>query len=183
MILLTVVVRLLMLPMLLSGDQTEKERRRIAAELKELEHKFPHDPVALDQGKKKIFRRNRGIVISEITSFSIQTIISLVLWRIFSTGLTGQDLHYIYAFMPQVNLPFNLMFLGKIDLSRPSLILNLIQSSLIFLLETLSMMTSPYPSTRSEVVRMQLTLPIVSFIIFLFDSIFAIVLYLTLSKL
>lgn len=166
-ILLTFIVRLLLLPLSFSGDQSEAERRRIAAQLKELESQFPHDPVALKQGKKKIMRRNRRIIASEIVSFSIQLIISLVLWRIFSTGLSGQDLHYIYNFMPKVHLPFNLMFMDKIDLSKPSLILNLTQSFLIFVLETLSMLTSPYPVSRNEVVRMQLTLPLVSFIIFL----------------
>lgn len=166
-ILLTFVVRLILLPLSFSGDQTEAERRRIATQLKELEEQFPHDPVALKKGKQKIMRRNRRIVASEISSFSIQLIISLVLWRIFSTGLSGQDLHYIYSFMPKVHLPFNLMFMDKIDLSKPSLLLNLTQSFLIFLLETLSMMMSPYPVSRNEVVRMQLTLPLVSFIIFL----------------
>jgi len=166
-ILLTLVVRLILLPLSLSGDQTEAERRRIASQLKELEAQFPHDPVALRQGKKKIMRRNRRIIAGELVSFSIQLVISLVLWRIFSTGLSGKDLHYIYNFMPKVHLPFNLMFMDKIDLSKPSLILNLIQSFLIFVLETLSMMTSPYPVSRNEVVRMQLTLPLVSFIIFL----------------
>lgn len=166
-ILLTFVVRLLLLPLSLSGDQTESERRRIAAQLKELEVEFAHDPVGYQKGKKKIMRRNGRIIAGEIFSFSIQMIISLVLWRIFSTGLSGEDLHYIYSFMPKVQLPFNLIFLGKFDLSHPSLVLNLTQSFLIFILETLSMLTSPYPVSRNEVVRMQLTLPLVSFIIFL----------------
>ncbi len=166
-ILLTLIVRLLLLPLSLAGDQSETERRRIAGQLKELEAQVGNDPVAFKQGKKKIMRRNRRVIAGEIISFSIQLIISLVLWRIFSTGLSGEDFHFIYRFMPEVQLPFNLMFLGKIDLSHPSLVLNLLQSLLIFILETLSMLTSPYPVSRHEVVRMQLTLPIVSFIIFL----------------
>ena len=106
-------------------------------------------------------------MVGELFSLFIQVSISLMLWRIFSKGLEGADIHLLYPFMPKVELPFNLLFLGKYDLSHPNLFLNFFQSVLIFIFETLSVLTSPYPPTRGEIVRLQLTLPVVSFLIFM----------------
>ena len=41
------------------------------------------------------------------------------------------------------------------------------QSALIFIYETLSSLTSPFPTSRREVIRLQLTLPLISFLIFM----------------
>jgi len=90
-----------------------------------------------------------------------------MLWKMFSTGLEGADLHLLYPFMPEVDTPYNLLFLGKYDLSHPNLILNFIQSMLIFIFETLSTYYSRYRVTRAEVVRVQLVLPVMSFLIFM----------------
>jgi hypothetical protein len=93
--------------------------------------------------------------------------VTLMLWRIFATGLEGEDIHLIYSFMPKVELPFNLVFLGKFDLAHANIWLNLIQSFMIFVVETVSVLTSPYPTTKGEVVRLQLILPVISFLIFM----------------
>jgi membrane protein insertase Oxa1/YidC/SpoIIIJ len=70
--------------------------------------------------------------------------------------------------MPRVDLPFNLMFLSKYDLSQPSFVLNLIQSLAIFIFEALLAISSPFRVSREDVIRMQLILPVVSFLIFMF---------------
>lgn len=166
-ILLTLVIRFLLLPISLIEDRSEEERRAIAKRAKELSIEFSHDPVKLQQEMKALFKSKPRVVAGELFSFFIQVSIALMLWRIFSRGLEGADLHLIYPFMPKVTLPFNLLFWGKFDLAHTSFILNFIQSILIFVLETLSSYTSPYPASRSEVVRMQLVLPGVSFLVFM----------------
>ena len=70
--------------------------------------------------------------------------------------------------MPKVHQPFNLVFLGKFDLTHPHIVLNLLQSALIAILETLYIFSSPYKIARSDVVRLELTLPVVSFAVFMF---------------
>lgn len=167
-ILLTILIRILLLPMSLSGEQSEAERRAIAKEIKDLETTFKDDPVRYAQEKQKVLRGKRKVVIGEIISLTVQVVISLMLWRIFATGLKGEDMHLLYSFMPEVHQPFNLMFLHRFDLTHTNLILNLIQSLMIFLLETLAIYTSPYPPEKGEVVRLQLVLPIASFFIFMF---------------
>lgn len=166
-ILLTLVIRVLLLPMSIAGHRSEAERREIAEAIKDLEERYSSDPIKLRKEKKKVFRKKRGIFNGEVVSLFIQVAIALMLWRMFETGLTGQDLNLIYGFMPDIPQPFNLTFLGQFDLSKTSFTLNLLLSALIFAVETLAVLTSPFPTTRKEVVRLQLTLPIVSFFIFM----------------
>ncbi len=167
-ILLTIVIRIILLPLNLAEDKSEKDRREMERLIHETEALYRADPIRQRQEVKKLFHRNRGVVIGELVSFFIQVAISLMLWRIFAEGLTGQDLHLIYPFMPHVDTPFNLVFLGKFDLTRSNWVLNLIQSIMIFLVETTSILTSPYPPMKGEVVRLQLVLPVVSFLVFMF---------------
>lgn len=167
-ILLTILIRIMLLPMSLSGEKTEAERRQIGHEMKELEEAYGSDPIAFKRHKKLLLKKSQTVVVGELISLSIQVMISLMLWRIFATGLTGEDIHLLYPFMPEVQMPDDLLFLGKIDLTHKSLLLNFIQSGLIFVLETLAVYTSPYPPEKGEVVRLQLVLPVVSFFIFLF---------------
>ncbi len=167
-IIFTVIIRILLLPLTFSGERSEKERREIGKKVKELEVVYAGQPITLQHEVKKLLHKNARIIFSELVTLFIQIMIALMLWRIFAKGLPGEDLHLIYSWMPDVAQPFNLVFLGKYDLTHPHLILNIIQSLLIAVLETLDIVSSPYPISRKEVVRLELTLPIASFLIFMF---------------
>ncbi len=166
-ILLTVFIRILMIPLTISSERSEKDRRRIASAVRAVEEDYSHDPVKRKAARKRVLRENSGIVWGEVASLVVQVVIALMLWRMFETGLPGDDVNLIYPFMPQVETPFNLTFLGRFDLSQSSWGLNFLQSFMIFLVETVSILTSPYPPEKGEVVRLQLTLPLIAFIIFM----------------
>jgi YidC/Oxa1 family membrane protein insertase len=166
-IFLTILIRILLLPISLMEDKGEKERRELVKKSHELGITYAADPIAFRRETKKLFRRNTGVVVGELFSLFIQVMISLMLWKIFERGLKGEDLHLIYSFIPRVQEPFNLVFLGFIDLTHTSFWINLLQSIMIFLVETVAILTSPYPPMKGEVVRMQLVLPVLSFIVFL----------------
>lgn len=167
-IIFTIVLRFIMLPLTFSAERSEKERKEIEEKINEIEHRLAGAPVQMDKEIKKVLNKNRRIVISAIIDLAIQVIIAIMLWRIFARGLPGEDLHLIYGWMPKIPQPFNLVFLGKYDLTHPHMSLNILQSVLILILEIINSLASPYRVSRKEVVRMQFTLPIVSFIIFAF---------------
>lgn len=168
-ILLTILIRIILLPLSLAGDKSEVERRAITSRLKELEEIYADDPISYRRERKQLLRTNSKVFIGELVSLAVQVAITLMLWRIFATGLEGADEHLIYSFMPDdIHTPFNLVFLGRFDLAHTSVFLNLLQSFLIFVLETLLIYTSPYPPEKGEVVRLQLVLPVVSFFVFMF---------------
>jgi len=167
-IILSFLIRIILLPTTIAADKTERQRHEIGQKLKELEKKYANEPIRFKEERKKLMKRSKGAIFSEVLNLGIQIIVALMLWRIFKTGLEGKDIHLIYSWMPEVKLPFNLMFLGKYDLSKPSFTLNLIQSIAIFIFEAILAVSSPYRVSRKDVVRMQLVLPVVSFLIFMF---------------
>ena len=165
-IIFAIIVRVLMLPLTLSADQSEKEKRQIVKKINQIQAKYQGQPEKIKQATKKILKSSPGTLISEGVTLTIQVIIVLMLYRIFKTGLEGADLHLLYSFLPPVNTPINLMFLNQFDLSVPNLFLNIIQSLLILFYEMLHMLFSPIKSSRKEFISMGIFLPIVSFIIF-----------------
>ncbi len=167
-ILFAIVVQIILLPLSLSSDRSEKEKAAIAAKIKEIEKTYRGDPIRLRQESKKIMRNNPGAVISETINIIIQVIIILMLYRIFKTGLEGEDLHLLYSFMPQIKTPINLLFLDKFDLSQTNSYLNFVQSIFIFIIEALHMFFSPDRTSRREFLSLAIFLPIFSFLIFMF---------------
>lgn len=165
-IIFTLALRFILLPITLASQRSETERRLLEAKVKQLKHDLRSDPVRLNQEIKKLFRTNPRMVISAAFDLTIQVIIALMLWRIFAKGLLGADLHLLYDFMPDIPRPYNLKFLDVYDLTHPNLKLNLIQSLAIFSVEALNLLTSPFPVTRAEVIKLQFILPLTSFLIF-----------------
>ncbi len=167
-ILFAVIVRIVLLPLDMFGSRSAAEKAEISKKIQQAKLEFANDPVALKKAQKQIMRSKPSAVISEIVMIAIQLLIILMLYRIFSTGLEGADLHLLYPFMPKIQTPINLLFLGKFDLSHTSWSLNLLQSLAIFTLEGLNMLLSPQPASRQEFLSMAVFLPVVSFVVFMF---------------
>jgi len=165
-IIFALIVRLVLLPVNLWGQRTASEKRKLAQKVKKLHQKLSHDPIKLREEEKKIFKNNPATVASEFITIFIQLIIILMLYRIFRYGLKGADFHLLYDFMPHVPRPLNLAFLGRYDLTKPSLFLNLIQSLAILILESLTLFFAAHSVTKKEVLMLTVFLPVVSFAIF-----------------
>jgi YidC/Oxa1 family membrane protein insertase len=165
-IIFAIIIRVLMLPLTLSADRSEKEKRQIVEKINHLQVQYKSEPEKLKQETKKILKSNPGTLISEGITILIQAIIILMLYRIFKTGLEGADLHLLYPFLPAVDTPINLIFLNQFDLSIPNLSLNLLQSALILCFEVFHMLFSPIKSSRKEFLSLAIFLPLVSFIVF-----------------
>ncbi len=167
-ILLTIAIRILLLPQSIYGIKNERKKIGLLKEVEDVEQTFASDPIELGIRKKKILRSNPMMVVGELINITIQVIIALMLWRMFATGLTGEDLHLIYSFMPPVTTPFNLTFMG-ISLDHTSWVMNAILTLLLFIMESLSVMAAmPGSISRSRAIKAQLVLPIVSFLFFAF---------------
>lgn len=166
-ILLTVVFRILMLPLSIASTRSREERHQIEQTVNQI-RKSSLSPEIARQKIRTIFRSNRRILFSEAVNFIIQLAMFFILYRIFTTGLKGKDLNLVYDFMPPVSLPFNLQFLGIFDLTHPNWGLNLFQSLTILAVEVINLMDTPYPVQRSDFVRYVIILPTASFLLFMF---------------
>lgn len=167
-ILLTITIRLLLLPQSLHSIKNERKRIQVMAEIAEIEKVYASDPVEVARRKKELMRSKPSMVLGEIGNLIIQVIIALMLWRMFSAGLTGQDFELIYGFMPEIATPLDLMFRG-VSLDERSFAMTLFLTFVLFIMETLSVLAAvPGSLSRSRAVKAQLILPLISFFFFLF---------------
>jgi len=164
MIFFAIAVRLLLLPVDLAGDRSDEEKYEISRKIKKLKKDLAADPIKQREEIKKIMRQSPGAIFSEVINVVIQIIIILMLYRIFTTGLEGADLHLIYSWIPKIQEPINLMFLGKYDLSRTNTTLNIIQSLLIALSEAIHLNFGPDKPTRKDLISLVIIFPAACFL-------------------
>lgn len=157
---LSLMIRILLLPMSLSSRSTEEEKEMIGRKYAELNRVYKDsDPLRFKKEKDLLVKSQRTLIRSELVNLAIQILVALILFRIFAGGLEGSgDFDKLYSWTPKPDLPFNLEFMG-IDLTKPSLILNVITSLLLFIVEILSVMFSPWEPTRNDRL-MQFILPV-----------------------
>jgi membrane protein insertase Oxa1/YidC/SpoIIIJ len=166
-IIFSVILQLLLFPLRLAGEKSEEEKKKIVARIDEAKRVYSHEPIRLKAEIRAIMRSNAKEVIATSVNLLIGVAVILMLYRIFTTGLEGADFHLLYDFMPHPD-HINLLFLGKYDLSHTNATLNLIQSFMIFVVEVLSALRSPFPISRKDKALLQIVLPIGSFIVFMF---------------
>lgn len=164
-IVFTIIFRILWLPITFASGRSAKERYDISKKISKIKRLYAKEPIKEREEIKKLMRSNRRIVVMSSFNIFFQLMVMLMLYRIFTTGLEGADFHLIYDWMPPHPQQFKLTFLNKFDLSRPSLSLNIIQSVIIFLVEALSGLLSPFPSGRNELLTL-FVLPIGAFTFF-----------------
>ncbi|KKT48481.1 MAG: hypothetical protein UW42_C0056G0001, partial [Candidatus Collierbacteria bacterium GW2011_GWB1_44_197] len=148
--------------------RSDEEKLQVSLKVKQIKKEFVHDPVKQKEEIKKLMRQSPGAIFSEIFTITIQVLIILILYRIFTTGLEGADMHLLYKFMPTVRQPINLMFLGKYDLSHTNSALNILQSIMICLSEIVHLYFEPVRPSRKDFLSLVIILPVVSFLIFMF---------------
>lgn len=163
-----VAVRLILLPFDLIAERSDEEKFRISQRINELKKEYADNPIALRDQIRIVMRQSPGAILSEMFTVLIQLTIIIVLYRIFSTGLEGEDMHLLYSFMPAVEEPINLLFLGKYDLSHTNGTLNLIQSVMIAISEYIHLNVSPIKPSRREFLSLVVIFPIVCFLVFMF---------------
>lgn len=168
MILFAVAVRLIFLPLDLLGDRSDEDKFQIAEKIKKLKVEFAADPIRIKAETSRIMRQKPGAILSEVFNVAFQVVVIIMLYRIFTTGLEGADLHLLYKFMPKIPTPINLMFLGKFDLSHTNNTLNLIQSLMIAANESMHLLFSPVKPSQKDFVSLVILFPVICFIIFMF---------------
>jgi len=168
MILFAVAVRIIFLPIDAIGDRSDEDKFKISEKIKQLKVELVADPIRLKSEISRIMRQKPGAIVSEIFNVLFQALVIIMLYRIFTTGLEGADLHLIYNFMPKIQTPINLMFLDKFDLSHTNNTLNIIQSLMISANEFMHLYFSPVKPDKKDFVSLVIIFPIICFVIFMF---------------
>lgn len=149
-IVFTIALRMILLPVSLASEESEEEKREIGLKFDRIRKQYADNPVDFKEARDALVSTYHRRVRGEVLNVGLQVAVALMLWRIFAKGLGGADLSLLYDFIPRPKLPFNLEFMGRIDLTKPNLAMNMVSSILLFIAETLSLANSPYPATRND---------------------------------
>ena len=150
LIVFTLLMSLLLLPISLKGGESDEERRELLADIKKVEKEYKGYPVKIREKQKKLVRAHRGVFRWWYISIAIYIAYFAMLYRIFKTGLIGSDLLLLYDWVSKPVQPLNLVFLGKINMVKPSPMLNLLSAGLTFAAEGLAIWFSPFRANRDD---------------------------------
>jgi len=117
-IVITVIIRLIVLPFGLKASRAQRKMKTLAPELNKLKETHKTDQQALAKAQMDFYKQNGISPFSSCLPVLIQLPILFALYRVLREGLTKINPVMVYSF---IHLPEKIspMFLGFLDLSRP----------------------------------------------------------------
>lgn len=116
-IVLTIFIRLILMPLSIKGLTSQKNIARIQPKLKEVQEKHKNDKEALSRETMALYREHKVNPLSGCLPLLIQIPILFALYKAFTTGLKPESLTFLYGFVknPGVinHLAFNIFDLTK----------------------------------------------------------------------
>ncbi len=116
-VILTVLVRLALLPSGLKQARMQQKMKQLQRELQEIKRKYQHDRQAEAQATMALYRKHGVSPFSGCLPMLIQLPILIILYRVFMVGFNKNSFNLLYPFVPRPEF-IQTHFFG-IDLSQP----------------------------------------------------------------
>lgn len=115
-IVLTVLIKVVFLPLSLKTIRSQKEMQEIQPKVKELQEKLKDDKQAQAQAVMRLYKENNVNPLSGCLPLLIQIPILLAVYRVLINGFNADNLNLLYGFVSRPD-QINNFFLGFLDLS------------------------------------------------------------------
>ncbi|MDE2001193.1 MAG: membrane protein insertase YidC [Patescibacteria group bacterium] len=121
-ILLTLVIRLIFLPLFYSGARNQSIIQKLQPEIKKIQNHHKDDKEKQAQAMMELYRTHNVNPFSGFLMLLIQLPVLIGIYRVFLGGITPEALTNLYSF---VSAPahLNATFLHLIDLQKPSILM------------------------------------------------------------
>lgn len=130
-ILLTLVIRIILLPSSIKASKSTIEMQKIQPLLNAARAKYKGDQMALSKEMQRLFKEHKVSPYGSCLPLLIQMIVLVIFYRVILIGFSTSHFNLLYSFIPKP-AEINLHFLG-IDVSKPDLwILPIIAGALQF---------------------------------------------------
>src|SRR3989344_3471144 len=131
-IILTIVIRVLFMPLSLKTINSQKMLKELTAKIEELKTKFKNDKTAQSAAIMRLYKENNVNPLAGCLPLLVQIPILIALYRVFIGGITEKSLIFLYGFIavPEV---INHNFLGLFDITKNSPLLTIIAGGLQFI--------------------------------------------------
>ncbi len=116
-IILTILIRLILVPSSLKASRAQIRMRNLQPEIQKIQAKYKGDKQKQSQAVMEFYKVNKINPLGSCLPLLIQFPILIVLYYVFINGLDTSHFDLLYAFVPRPE-SMNTMFLG-LDLARP----------------------------------------------------------------
>lgn len=128
---LTLLVRLVLLPTSAQGVRAQRELQALQPEIEALREQYKDNPEELNKRIFALYQEHKVNPLGSCLPLLIQLPILLILYRVFVSGINGDNLDLLYSFIP-APAALNTVFLG-VDLHTPSIALAIASGVLQFI--------------------------------------------------
>lgn len=120
-ILLTIIIRVILLPLSKKSIESQKSLQDLQPKIEEIKKQFPGKE---EQGKAmiKLYQDNKINPLSSCLPLLIQLPFLIAVYQVFRTGLMKGSLNLVYPFIAKPGL-INVISFGFLDLSKPNWVL------------------------------------------------------------
>jgi YidC/Oxa1 family membrane protein insertase len=165
-ILVTIVIRLLLAPSFHKSLKSQKAMNDLQPKLNEMREKHKNDKEAQAKAMMELYKEHKINPLGSCLPLLLQMPILIGLYQVFREALGGHDIAGLYSF---VKAPANIsaMFLGLVDLSKPSILFGVIAGLAQFWQSKQMMPKTSGQDATMKAMQMQTTyvLPVISIII------------------
>ena len=127
---LTVLVRLLLVPLSAKGVRAQREMQALQPEIDKLRAEFKDQPEEMNKKMMALYQEHSVNPLGSCLPLLIQLPVLIIMYRVFLSGIQADHLDLLYHFIPTPD-HLNTIFLG-VNLATPSIILAVISGLLQF---------------------------------------------------
>ena len=165
-IVVTVVIRLILAPSFHKSLKSQKAMNDLQPKLNEMREKHKNDKEAQAKAMMELYKEHKINPLSSCLPLLLQLPILIGLFQVFRVALGGHYIAGLYSFI-KAPTSISAMFLGLVDLSKPSIIFGVIAGLAQFWQSKMMMPKAAGQDATMKAMQMQTTyvLPVISMII------------------
>lgn len=148
-IILTVLIRLMLLPLSLATARSQRAMQEIQPRIQELREKFKNDKAAQSAAIMGAYREHHVNPLAGCLPLIIQIPVIIALYKAFLAGFRAENLDLIYSFIHRPDA-ISALFMGTIQIASPSHILAILAGAAQFFQARMTM-TSQSAAAQPEV--------------------------------
>lgn len=118
---LTVIIRFIIYPLSVKALNSQRALQKLQPKLQEIQRKYKDDKEKQTKETLELYKTEKINPFSGLLLALIQLPILIALYQVFWNGLKPEELMHLYGFIQNPN-QIDTMFLGFLDLSKPSLV-------------------------------------------------------------
>ncbi len=128
---LTIIIKIVLFPFSLQSIKSQRALQIIQPKMDELKRKYKDQKEKLSQEMMKLYKEQKVNPLSSCFPLLIQFPFLIAVYQVFRTGLNSESLDLLYTFVENPG-HINSIFLGILDLAKPSAVLALLAGAAQF---------------------------------------------------